>query len=183
MNTTGLAGSGVFSGSVNAAGVISGTWSYLPPNVGTGTFTGQRGVTSATPNTGGCISLPGDDKLVFQNAPPDLCTFVKSASFVNPAATYYEFESTTTTGPIPNLVKFYLVGGIVDSVLVEDLNKGYGWGCGNSVFIGYNYGACAGISTTTQNNLRQFTFNNASMRPHPNSKNGQTLIVNGSLIK
>ncbi len=183
MNTAGLAGSGEFSGSVSAAGVISGTWRYLAPNVGTGTFTGIRSSVANTPATSGCNVLAGDNRLVFQNAPTDFCGFVKSASFANNTATYYEFESTASTGPIPNLVKFYLVGDIVDSMLVEDLNKGYQWGCGNAVALGYNYGVCSGVSTSTVNNFRQFTLNNANLRPNPTSANGQILTVNGLLIQ
>jgi Carboxypeptidase regulatory-like domain len=41
ITATGSAGTGQFSGSVNAAGTLSGTWNYQQSTVG-GTFTGQR---------------------------------------------------------------------------------------------------------------------------------------------
>lgn len=68
-------------------------------------------------------------------------------------------------------------------MLIQDLNKGYTWGCGNAVSFGHNYGICSGISTTTPNNLRQFTFTNATLKPSPTFTNGQLLTVNGLLIK
>jgi hypothetical protein len=41
LTATGSAGTGQFSGAVNAAGTLSGTWNYQQSTVG-GTFTGQR---------------------------------------------------------------------------------------------------------------------------------------------
>jgi hypothetical protein len=42
LTATGSAGSARFSGAINAAGVVSGTWTYAAPLIGTGTFTGRR---------------------------------------------------------------------------------------------------------------------------------------------
>jgi hypothetical protein len=42
MTSKGVAGSGTFSGSISASGALTGTWAYIAPGVGSGTFAGQR---------------------------------------------------------------------------------------------------------------------------------------------
>jgi hypothetical protein len=41
LSAIGTAGSGQFTGSINAAGVLTGTWNYIG-SAGGGTFTGNR---------------------------------------------------------------------------------------------------------------------------------------------
>lgn len=128
---SGSAGSARFTGSISAAGVVSGTWVYVAPLVGGGTFTGTRAVapTPATTFTG----VINPDKYVGTWSGcyvPE----VGISTFINGTVTTTFVNSTTTSSR--DIITFTKSG--TNSLAISSINTDF------------NGTTCSGVGTNTQ---------------------------------